>query len=426
MLSQMREKFGPVVIGTIIGALALVFVFFGVFNPRATSGLHEGSVAGTVNGDSISISEFNRELNRRIEFFKQMSGGKLTDAQIKQFHIRDSVFQELVNRKLVGQAAVKASMVPSDEEVRDRIRDMPVFQKEKKFDPLAYRQVLEANNYTPASFERMMRDDLSVQAWNDNFHRRVHVSDEEIRKQFLLTQEKRNIKYVLLSSEVGRKKVEVKPAEIDAFLKDPAKLNLAKGQFEAKKDKEYKGKTFDQVKPEIAHDVVASSKTDEIRKESDKLAAQLVPLLTAAKSGDAQAAVLLKPFGAEIKSSQPLSRETAFLPGVGDAHELMNDAFAKNSPIDPSVNPKAQAKVYSTAGGPVVAIVTENVKADLTKLPAEMAGLRDKLVSQKERELQEATMKQLTAKAKIVKNDAVIGEGADTSDAGRGAPDSDG
>src|SRR5688572_7331192 len=101
MLSWIREKFGTVVIGGIIAFIAFVFVFYGVFSPKSTRGLHEGAVAGTVNGDSISISDFNRELTRRIEFFKMYSGGKLTDEQIKTFRIKENVFQELVNRKML-------------------------------------------------------------------------------------------------------------------------------------------------------------------------------------------------------------------------------------------------------------------------------------------------------------------------------------
>ena len=63
MLSWIREKFGTVVIGAIISVIALVFVFYGVFSPKATRGLHEGAVAGTVNGDAITIAEFNRAFN---------------------------------------------------------------------------------------------------------------------------------------------------------------------------------------------------------------------------------------------------------------------------------------------------------------------------------------------------------------------------
>src|ERR1700733_12819905 len=105
MLNWIREKFGKVVIGGIITFIAFVFVFYGVFSPKSTRGLHEGSVAGTVNGDAIQIGDFNRELNRRIEYFKAYSGGKLTDEQLKSFRLREGVFQELANHKLLIQEA---------------------------------------------------------------------------------------------------------------------------------------------------------------------------------------------------------------------------------------------------------------------------------------------------------------------------------
>src|SRR3954454_9073989 len=103
MLSWIREKFGTVVIGGIISFIGFVFAFYGVFSPKATRGLHEGAVAGTVNGDPISIAEFNRELNRRMEFFKNLGGGKISDEQLKSFRIKEGVFHELANRKLMIQ-----------------------------------------------------------------------------------------------------------------------------------------------------------------------------------------------------------------------------------------------------------------------------------------------------------------------------------
>src|ERR1041385_469713 len=115
MLSWIREKFGTVVIGAIISLIAFVFVFYGVMNPRATRGMHEGAVAGTVNGEPISIQEFDRELRRRTEFFRGLMGGnKMTDDQLKAFKIRNMVFEELVRRKLLLQEADRQGLLASD------------------------------------------------------------------------------------------------------------------------------------------------------------------------------------------------------------------------------------------------------------------------------------------------------------------------
>src|SRR4051812_41257225 len=102
MLSWIREKFGRLVISAIILLIACVFIFYGVFSPKSTRGLHEGAVAGTVNGDTISLREFNQALNQRLEWLKNLTGGnRLPENQIKAFRIRRSVFDSLVQRKLL-------------------------------------------------------------------------------------------------------------------------------------------------------------------------------------------------------------------------------------------------------------------------------------------------------------------------------------
>src|SRR5947209_7819065 len=118
MLTWIREKFGTVVIGGIILLIAFVFVFYGVVNPRATRGMHEGSVAGTVNGDAITLSEFNQQLKRRTDFFRGlMGGGQISEEQLKAFRVKGMVFQELVRRKLLLQEDHRQGLQASDEEI---------------------------------------------------------------------------------------------------------------------------------------------------------------------------------------------------------------------------------------------------------------------------------------------------------------------
>ncbi|MGK5083345.1 SurA N-terminal domain-containing protein [Bdellovibrionota bacterium FG-1] len=405
-----RGKYSTVVSGAIIGFIAFVFIVSGVFNPKSTRGLHEGAVAGTVNGDPISIAEFNRALNQRMEFFKNMGGGKFTDEQLKQFRVKEGVFQDLVRRKLMVQESSKQSMEASDEEVRDRIREIPAFQKESKFDLATYKQVLEANQYTVGSFERMVREDISMQGWQSYFQARVKVADAELKQQFLLTQDKRDIKYVLLTTEAGRQGVQIDPKEMEKFLADPAKLNLAKSQFEMKKDKEFKGMAFDIAKNQIARDILASEKTGEIKKVNEKLGDEAVALLTADKSSDAKVNALLKTYHVEVKKTGFVTRQSSYIPGVGEAKELLADAFAAKSPIDPAQGGKA--KKYVSANWVLVALVTEAQKPDLAKLATERGQLIRQITTRKQREIYDEWLKKLVAKAKIDTNPAVVGEGA--------------
>lgn len=407
MLSWIREKFGTVVIGGIITFIAFVFVFYGVFSPKSTRGLHEGAVAGTVNGDPISISDYNRELNRKIEFFKNMAGGKISDEQLKMFRIREGVFQELANRQLMLQEATRQGLLASDEEVREKIKEIPAFQKDGKFDLLTYRQVLEANHHTPNSFERLVRDDVSLQQWDAYFRDRVRVSEDEIKREFMISQDKRNIKYVLLTTDAARSKVSVDAAEIQKFLADPAKQNLAKMKFEEGKATLYKGQTFDTAKDSIARMILAGEKTDEIQKANSQLAEQVMKVLTADKSSDSKVNALIKAANAQVKSTGLMTRQSNYVAGIGEAKELLNDAFAIQSPIDARQGGKA--KKYVLPGRVLVAVVTETQKPNLAQLDTERGALLRQIFGKKSRELYQDFMKKISSKAKIDMNPAVVG-----------------
>ena len=410
MFNWIREKFGAVVITLIVGFIAFVFIFYGVFSPRSTRGLHEGSVAGVVNGDSISLSEFNRAVNQRMEFFKSLSGGgtKFSDEQLKAFRIKSMVFESLVQRKLMAQEAHKSGMQASDEEVKTKVREMPVFQKDGKFDFMTYRQVLEANNYSPGGFERSLREDLSVQRLQDYLSKRIKVSDTEIRSEFLLGEDKRNVKYVLLTSEIGKKGVKVDAGEIKKFFGDKTKLNLARSNFEVKKNKDFKGKDFESVKESIAKDIIAIEKFDEIRKVNDKIADEVLSLLSIKDSADKRVNDVLKPYGSEVKKTGFVSRLNTSLPGIGEVKELLKDAFAKNSPIDATNGGKANK--YNSGGWVVVALVCESQKPDPSKLETKKRQLLQQIISRKGREVFEAWMKKIHSLADIDMNPSVVND----------------
>ena len=104
MFNWIRSKFGPVVVTGIIGGIASVFILTDFISPRASSGMGGGGdSAGSVNGEVISASEFSREVTRRIESIRQMSGGQVSEEQLKMFRVRERVFNDLVQRKLILQ-----------------------------------------------------------------------------------------------------------------------------------------------------------------------------------------------------------------------------------------------------------------------------------------------------------------------------------
>ncbi len=405
MLEWIRHRFGKVIISVIIGGIALVFVFSGVFNPKATRGLHDASVAGTVNGEAVGIPEFNREYNRRIEMFRNMAGGKISDEQLKMFGIKKVVFRELAQRKLMVQEAERQGISASDEAIKSQIVSMPVFQKDGHFDVATYKAVLQGNNYSPWTFEKLIKEDLSTQHWNDFFSRQVHASDQEVQKEFLLNEDKRNVKYVLLTAESGRKGVQVSDSDVAAFLKDAGNLNKSKAQFEGQKETRYKGKSFEDSKTAVAREILSAEKVADVQKVNEKLAGQVAELLGTGKAGDAKVNELLKSYGVTVKETGLVSQLGVSFPGLGEAKEVARDAFSPKSPLA-----DGKSKKYVLPAGTVVATVVGSQTADTAKLEKERPALIRQIAQRKERELFEDWMKKLTEKARIDINESVVGE----------------
>ena len=70
------------------------------------------------------------------------------------------MLNSLIEERIILSAASETGLMVSDEEVFDIISSMPAFQKDGKFNPEMYKRVLSANKYSPAAFERNLKEDI--------------------------------------------------------------------------------------------------------------------------------------------------------------------------------------------------------------------------------------------------------------------------
>lgn len=401
MLGQMQRKFGKFIVTLIFGAIIVVFIFIGDYGPGG--GVYSGNSAGEVNGEKISTIEFSRLVNRRLEAYRQFGGGQFA----QESFVRESVFRELVNRKLMVQAAEDRGVLPSVRAIRDEIRQVEAFQKDGRFDVLLYEQVLKANNYSPASFERMIRNDLIDRMWRAHFQDRVQVTDSEVENEYILKNDKRTLKYVAIPFEVGKKRIKISDQEVQEYLKDPKKKKVAETRFEVESKTKYKGKKFHQVQSQIVRDILAGQKAGEIKKLNESLAREVAEVLTGSKSSVNRANAILKKHGLKLQTSEPLTRDKTYIRGMGEVKDIVRDAFAKVSPIDPAQNGKAKA--YSVGTTQVVAIIEKVEKPVLSELDGKARRrLMSEIWNQKQRTLYGAWMRGLNEAAQIKRNEDVI------------------
>lgn len=422
MFQTMRRVFGPITIGLIIGAIAIVFVMTGAFDVLGTRFGSGGGYAAMVNGDSISLNDFNREYQSRLEYFQSMMQGKVDPKFLKQLGIEKQVLEDLIRKQVMLQQANKLNLIVSDEELRDRIQELPYFKKDGKFDAQYYRQLLLANGQQPARFEERVREDLVRAKFADLLRAMARVSESEAKLEFLSREDKRSVSYVLVSSTYGRDRISVSAKEKEDFLKTEAGLNTAKQHYEqykflyAKKGSKPQlakpGQTppaqeyepFENVKLKIAENLLKDRKGD----EATKLTRATAEGLFAALKGKnlAEIKTVAKAKGFDLKVSEKFSREQGPIPGIGVVPDLVRDAFATPSPL------KSEARLYETRGSYVIAFTPTTFTPDLTKFGKEREQLIESLAQKKHQALIEQWITDARQKASIKVNPALVQQDA--------------
>lgn len=167
----MKNAFASKISYFILMFLFLIIIASFLFTGFDKFRLGGSSDVASVDGTPISVREYQNALSRQVEFFNQMMGGNgLTQKQLEEMGIKDSVMSGLVQQKLILNAAKKAGIVVSMDEVRNEIRNMPYFKnKAGQFDVNQYRNALQMNGYTPTQFEELIKADLKQKKMDSLF-----------------------------------------------------------------------------------------------------------------------------------------------------------------------------------------------------------------------------------------------------------------
>ena len=197
MLDLMRKHAGTWMIKALLGAIVVVFVFWGV---GSWTSQREGIVA-TVNGESISLEDYRNAYNRLLDQARQSLGANLGDEMLKTLQIPKRAMEQLIDRTLLKQAAERLKMKVTDEELAQSIRSTPAFQSEGAFDRRRYQQLLALNRMTPETFELSQRDSLLVEKLVRLVTETVKVSDAEAESWYQWNQAAVAFDFVTVDAE---------------------------------------------------------------------------------------------------------------------------------------------------------------------------------------------------------------------------------
>jgi peptidyl-prolyl cis-trans isomerase D len=206
----MRKHARSWLIKLALGAIVVVFIFWGVGSYRA----QRGNRIAVVNGAPIVLEQFRGVYDQLLETYRRQFGGALDEKRIQGLNLKRQALDQLINRRLLFQEATRLNFRVTNEELLRAIEQVPAFQRNGRFDQRLYQRVLTRNRMTPEIYEENKKNDLLIDELQSFILGSIKVSEAEVLEAYKWLQEEVSLDYVVFKpSAYGN--VELSPEEIE-------------------------------------------------------------------------------------------------------------------------------------------------------------------------------------------------------------------
>ena len=228
MLKFLRSKKQSKVILVLLGAVILVFVFWGMWTG---GGGGAPDIVAKVDGKAIKTVDYQKAYRKQLEQYRNLLKGQMSDDVLEQLNLRERTLNSMINRALIVKEAKRKGVKLTDSDLQSTIQNIPDFQVDGSFNKERYRAVLQANRMMPNEFEEGFREDLIIQRAQEGVIKDLSVTDEEVKRLFTVENRKVNLNYLAIDAATFEKTVKVTDEEAASYLEEnkaafrvPAKL----------------------------------------------------------------------------------------------------------------------------------------------------------------------------------------------------------
>ena len=220
MLSYLRRNTGSWVIKAVLIGIALSFVIgFGVL-PSLRDPAGEDNVVAKVGDRVITRGQWNQAHENMLRFYRDMYKDQLSDEMIQQMQLREAALDNLINQALQQQEARRWRLDVTDEELQERIRSLPYFQRDGRFSRELYINLLRRNRMSPAQFEEMQREEALIEKMQELVLGNVKVSDRELRHRYALDGEQVTLRVLALDPRDFEASVTADPEALKTYFQE--------------------------------------------------------------------------------------------------------------------------------------------------------------------------------------------------------------
>lgn len=247
-----------------VGSFLIGFVFLLGSGLGTGPGARKSGVLGSVNGERITLEEYQTAISNQRETYKRQYGTDPADRDERMVEVQ--AWRSLVMEKLMADEAKKLGIPAHDKEVvltlesspPAQLASQPVFQTDGKFDASKYQQALRdpKNNWGP--FEEMTRQQLPVKKLQERLMSSIKLSQPELLEAFHDRYDKATVTIVQV------------PAAPDSAVSSPTEADIDRAY------QQHKGRFMSEARVQLEVLVAAKQTGDEEMRAAKELAQSLV------------------------------------------------------------------------------------------------------------------------------------------------------
>jgi len=189
MLQSIHDKLKGWVAGVVLGAIGLVFVFWGI-----NWTLSAPTYAAKVNGTEISSDEVRQTYQQQLAQIERQGNAPLDDAMRNE--IKRRVLDEYVSSEALVTRADDLGYRVSDQELLAEMSKIPAFQVDGKFDQAHALAVLNAQGRSVSEIEGMFRRDAKLRQLDTALNASSFATPTEMREFRALTRQQRELAWL--------------------------------------------------------------------------------------------------------------------------------------------------------------------------------------------------------------------------------------
>jgi peptidyl-prolyl cis-trans isomerase D len=214
MLQAIREKAQGWIAWAIVILISIPFALWGI---QEYLGVGGEPVVAVVDGDEIT----QRMLDQRTRDFRESMRFSLGDSYNPRMFddsmLKPQVLDALVEEMVLSKRAADWNLRTSDAQARGFIASIPAFQRDGRFDQVAYDTAVRNRGMSRAGFEQSVRQEMAVAQLRNGVRETVFVTEQELQTRVRLNEQQRSIRFARVPAAAYRDGVEVTEDKLRSF-----------------------------------------------------------------------------------------------------------------------------------------------------------------------------------------------------------------